>query len=96
MMRKYEIIYIIDAEYTEEQIKALNDKFTSFVEANKGTVEGVEEWGKKKLAYPIAKKAEGYYVLLNAVAGTEFPALIERQFRITDGILKFLVISKED
>lgn len=95
-MRKYEIIYIIDASYSEEQIKALNDKFTSFVEANNCTVDSVEEWGKKRLAYAIDKKTEGYYVLMNIVANPEFPAMIERQFRITDGILKFLVVNNEE
>ena len=90
-MVKYEIIYIIDATLSEDEIKAMVEKFTAFIEAN-STVEKIDEWGKKKLAYLINKKSEGYYVCANVAAAPEFPALIERQFRINEGILKHLIV----
>jgi len=93
-MNKYETIFIINSELDEESIKATIEKFTSMIESN-GQLEGIEEWGNRKLSYPIKDKNDGYYVLVNYSAPPEFPRELERVFKITDGILKYLVIRKD-
>lgn len=77
----------------EEFIKEMVEKFKTLVEEN-GTLESVDEWGKRKLAYPINDEPEGYYVLLNYTSGSEFPAEFERIVKITDGVLRSLIIKK--
>ena len=73
--------------------KALIEKFKGMIEAN-GTLESVDEWGKKKLAYEIDDQAEGYYVLYTFNAKPEFPAEFERVLKITDGVMRCLVTVK--
>ena len=94
-MRKYEIIYILDSSIGEEKIKELVEKFSEFI-GTKGTVENVEEWGNRKLAYEIKKKTEGYYVVVNCEASVDMPAALERQFQITEDVLKYLIVSNEE
>ncbi len=94
VINKYETLFVIDSTKTEEETVALIDKFKSLIEAN-GTVESVDEWGRRRLAYPINDLAEGYYVLVNFSAKGDFPAELERVFGITDGILRNIVIKKE-
>lgn len=93
-MNKYETVYIISPTVDEEQVKALIEKFSNLVSAN-GELEKVEEWGRKKLAYEVQDQKEGYYVLLNFSANSDFPAELERNFKITEGILKYMVIRKD-
>lgn len=90
----YEVLFVVDLTPGEEGVKALVEKFTSLIAAN-GTVNEVNEWGKRRLAYPINDMNEGYYVLVNFSAPTDFPAELERIFSITDGILRSMVIAKE-
>ena len=90
----YEVLFVVDLTPGEEGVKALVEKFTSLIAAN-GTVNEVNEWGKRRLAYPINDMNEGYYVLVNFSAPTDFPAELERVFSITDGILRSMVIAKE-
>lgn len=90
----YEAVYILDPSYNEEQIAALVEKFKNVVEAN-GTVSEVNEWGKRRLAYPINDMNEGYYVLVNFNAKTDFPAELERVFGITEGIMRYMVTKVE-
>ena len=90
----YETLFVVDLTPGEEGVKALVEKFTSLIAAN-GTIEEVNEWGKRRLAYPINDMNEGYYVLVNFSAPTDFPAELERIFSITDGILRSMVIAKE-
>ncbi len=92
---KYEVLYIIDPAQGEEGIAALVEKFKAMVEAE-GTLSSVEEWGKRRLAYPINDLAEGYYVLMNMEAKPEFPAELERVMKITDGILRCLTTAVEE
>ena len=73
----------------------MQEKFTSLIAAN-GTVEAVDEWGKRRLAYEINDRTEGYYVLVDFKAAPEFPKELDRQYRITDGILRTIIIRKED
>lgn len=78
----------------EEAAQPLLEKFKGMIEAN-GTLESVEEWGKRKLAYLINDEPEGYYVLFNYQAEPEFPAELDRVFKITDGVLRSLIIRKD-
>ena len=87
---KYEVLYIIDPTLGEEGIAALVEKFKAMVEAE-GTLSSIDEWGKRRLAYPINDLAEGYYVLMNFEAKPEFPAELDRILGITDGILRRLI-----
>ena len=95
LIYSYETIFIIDASLEEDSIKALTEKFTALISKN-GTLESVDEWGKKRLAYEIDDKTEGYYVLANFKADGDFPKELDRKFRITDGILRTIIIRKED
>ena len=81
----YEAVYILKPDLSEEQIQALVERFKGVVEAN-GTVSEVDEWGKRRLAYPIQDLMEGYYVLMTFTAGAAVPAELDRIFRITDEI----------
>ena len=90
----YEAVYILNPSLNEEQIAALVEKFKKVVEAN-GTVTEVNEWGKRRLAYPINDLMEGYYVLMTFTAAAAIPAEMDRVFRITDGVMRSMIICKE-
>ena len=86
----YELMYIIDVSLEEEQITEMKEKFKKLIEAN-GTINELEEMGKRKLAYLINDKPEGYYVLVKFTSGPDFPAELDRVLRITDGIMRSLI-----
>ena len=90
----YETLFVIDPDLTEEATRALVEKFTSLIASN-GEIESTDEWGKKKLAYPINDKTEGYYVLVNFKSEGTLPSELERIFGITEGILRSIVIRHE-
>ncbi|MBR2423342.1 MAG: 30S ribosomal protein S6 [Oscillospiraceae bacterium] len=92
---KYEVLYIIDPAQGEEGIAALVEKFKAMVEAE-GTLSNIDEWGKRRMAYAINDLTEGYYVLMNMETNPAFPAELERVMKITDGILRCLVIAVEE
>ncbi|MBD9009950.1 MAG: 30S ribosomal protein S6 [Clostridiales bacterium] len=94
-INKYETIFVIDATKAEEEITALVEKFKSLIEAN-GEIVSVDDWGKRRLAYPINDLTEGYYVLINFKSGTDFPAELERVYGITDGIIRDIVVKSEE
>ena len=94
MINNYETIIIINSNLEEAATKATIEKFTSLIAAN-GTVESTEEWGKKKLAYPIKKQSEGYYVLVNFTSNPEFIDELERVYNITDEVIKHIVVKKD-
>jgi len=94
MLNKYECIFIIDPDLDEENTKALVEKFKNLLETS-AQLEGMDEWGKRKLAYEIADKTEGYYVLADFSANSDFPRELERIFKITDGVLKYMIIKKK-
>ncbi|MBQ4426802.1 MAG: 30S ribosomal protein S6 [Oscillospiraceae bacterium] len=87
---KYEVLYIIDPDLGEEATAALVEKFKTLIEQN-GTLGEVDEWGKRRLAYPINDKPEGYYVLVKFTSGPEFPAELDRVMKITDGVVRSLI-----
>ena len=93
VINKYETLFVIDATKTEEETVALIDKFKSLIEAN-GTVESVDEWGRRRLAYPINFKNEGYYVLINFTSQAEFIKELDRNYNITDSILRTITVRK--
>ena len=92
---KYEALYIINPQVTEEDTKALVEKFKAMVEAE-GTLTAIDEWGKRRLAYPIEDLAEGYYGLMNFEAKPDFPAELDRVMKITDGIMRCLITAVEE
>ena len=95
MMNKYESIIIVNPNIDEAGLKALEEKFTGLINEN-GKVESVEQMGKKKLAYEVKKFKEGTYVLFNFEAKPDSIVELERVYRITDEIIKFIVVRKED
>ena len=93
VMNSYETLFVVDCSNGEDAVKELVNKFTALIEAN-GTVESVDEWGKRRLAYPINDMNDGYYVLVNFKSEGSFTAELERVFGITEGILRSIVIRK--
>ncbi len=89
-MEKYECMYILNPNLTEEETAAIVEKFKALVEAN-GTLDEMEEMGKRKLAYEINYLTEGYYVLVKFTSGPAFPAELDRILGITDGVIRSLV-----
>ena len=87
---KYECMYILNPNLTEEETQAIVEKFKTLIEQN-GTVDEMEEWGKRKLAYEINYLTEGYYVLVKFTSGPELPAELDRILGITDGVIRSLV-----
>ena len=92
---KYEVIYVIDPAVGEEGIAALVEKFSGIV-GNYGTVSSVDEWGKRRLAYPINDLVEGYYVYMTCEVSPDMPAELDRVFKITDGILRSIIVAVEE
>ncbi|MBO1680078.1 30S ribosomal protein S6 [Bittarella massiliensis (ex Durand et al. 2017)] len=90
----YETVIVLSTKQGEEGIKALIEKFQTLIAQN-GTVDSVDEWGKRRLAYEIDHENEGYYVLINFSCEPEFPAELDRVYKITSGILRTLIIKKE-
>lgn len=90
----YECLYIVDSTLGEEGIKAIIAKFAAIIEGN-ATVDSVNEWGNRRLAYPINDLTEGYYVLVKFESAPDFPAELDRNFNITDGILRSLITKVE-
>ena len=93
MTNKYEATLIYSVAGGEEAVNALKEKFNDLIAKN-GTVENVDEWGKRRLAYLINDDAEGYYVFTTFTAEPEFPAELERIAGITEGVLRVMVIRK--
>ncbi len=92
-MSKYETVMVFSLTKGEEAAKELMEKFKALVESN-GTLESVDEWGRRKLAYLINDEAEGYYVLYNYEAAPQFPAELDRVAKITDGVLRTLIVKQ--
>ena len=93
MKEAYESILIVSCKNGDEAIAEVVGKFKNMIEAN-ATLDSVEEWGKRKLAYLINKESEGYYVLFNFTCDAEFPAELDRVYNITDGVLRSLIVKR--
>ncbi len=94
-MRKYESVYILRPDFDEETIKSMVERFSNVVIEQGGEVVKVDEWGIRRLAYPIEKYREGYYVVMNFNAEADVPKELERVFKITDGVMRYMVIREE-
>ena len=94
VVNKYETIFVVDAALEQEQIDSVVEKFKSLIEAN-ATIDNMDVWGKKRLAYEINYKTEGYYVFVEFTSEPSFPAELERVYGITESILRSLIIVKE-
>ena len=90
---KYEAMMVFSVTGGEDAVKALTEKFTALIASN-GTLENVDEWGKRKLAYLINDEAEGHYVLFSFESDADFPAEFDRVAKITDGVLRTMIIRK--
>ena len=93
MKSSYEVVLIFSVSKGEEATTALVEKFKTLIAEN-ATVENVDEWGKRKLAYLINDEAEGYYILVNFESEADFPAELDRITNITDGVLRSMIIKK--
>ena len=93
-MNSYEVMFIVDPDMGEEAVAATVEKFKTLIE-QKATLDSFAEWGKRRLAYLINDKSEGYYVLATMTAEPAFPAELERIFKITEGVMRYLVLRKE-
>jgi small subunit ribosomal protein S6 len=94
-MRSYETIYIVDPDFEDEAIKELEEKFKNVIEEKGGTVQDIEEWGKRRLAYPINHRREGFYILMNFEADAEAVLDLERVYKITSGLMRYLIVKKK-
>jgi small subunit ribosomal protein S6 len=90
---KYESVFIVNANLDPEATAAVVERFKKLVEEN-GTLESVDEWGKRRLAYPIQDMNEGYYVLMTFTAPTDFPAELDRIYNITDTVIRSLIVTR--
>ncbi len=95
ILSTYETLFIVDLQLGEDGVKAMVEKFTKLISGS-GEILEVNEWGKRRLAYPINDLNEGHYVLVNYKAGAEFPAELARVFNITEGIMRSMTIKKID
>ena len=91
----YEALYILNPALDEESIAALVAKFKAVVEAG-GTVAAIDDWGKRRLAYPINDLNEGHYVLMTFTAAPELPAELDRVLKITEGVMRSMIICKDE
>ena len=92
---KYETVMILSSRLEEEATTALADKFKKLI-ADNGAIGEIEDWGKRRLAYEINDETDGYYLLINFESDPDFPAELDRVYKITDGVLRSLIIRKED
>lgn len=93
-MAKYETMLVTSAALDEEASAALIGKFKTLIETN-GTIDSVDDWGKKRLAYPINDENEGVYTVIKFTSNPDFPAELDRIYKITDGVLRNIIIAEE-
>ncbi len=90
---KYEVMMVLSVKDGEEATTALKEKFVGLIEKN-GTVESIDDWGKRRLAYPINDETEGFYSVVNFESAADFPAEFDRVAKITEGVLRTMIIKK--
>ena len=91
---KYEALFIVNPAMGEEAVTAVVEKFKGLIESN-GTIGKVDDWGKRRLAYEIQDQNEGYYTLVEFESAPTFPAELDRLFKITDGVMRSMIIAKD-
>jgi small subunit ribosomal protein S6 len=91
-MRPYEVVVILEPSLEESQVQAILNKSTEQLQASGSTVNKVDKWGKRRFAYEIAKKTEGFYVLLDVSSEPEPMAVLDRQLRLADDVLRHKIV----
>jgi small subunit ribosomal protein S6 len=94
-MTNYEVIFILEAALEEEKKEAVIETVKGIIAAD-GEVGKVDVWGMKKLAYPIQKKNEGYYVLIEFTGTPQLPKELDRRLRISDAVIRHMIINKDE
>ncbi len=94
-VRQYEVMYILNADLDEEATTALMDKFSDLIAGRGGEITKTDVWGKRRLAYEIKHKREGFYVVFEFKGDADAAAELDRVFRITDGVLRHIIIRKD-
>ncbi|NLW10447.1 MAG: 30S ribosomal protein S6 [Clostridiaceae bacterium] len=95
MARKYEAVFILNPAIGDEAITATTDKLKALIESE-ATIDQMDVWGRRRLAYEIEDQKEGYYVLVNFSSEAEFPKELERVLKITDGVMRYMVVRADD
>ena len=95
-MKKYEIMYIINASLDEAQFTAVQDRLHQTITNNQGTIDNVDDWGIKEFAYEIAHMKKGHYVVINVTANNEGIAEFQRLSRISNNVVRIMVVKTED
>jgi len=95
-MRIYEELFILRPETSEEEVDQLNSQLEAVITSSGGKLDKVDKWGVRRLAYRVAKKDEGYYVLLSFHAGAQTVKEVERRLRVSDAVLKFLTVRMDE
>lgn len=95
LRQKYESVIIISIKLAEEEIKSVVEKFKNLISEHAVLLD-VQEWGKRKLAYPVNHDDEGYYVLFNFESDHSFPAEFGRQCKIDDSVVRFMTVVKNE
>ncbi len=95
-MRRYETLFIVDPELTDESLKEVAQKFTDIVLADNGHIIKYDEWGKRKLAYPVRKREYGFYILLDYCGPSDIVNELERNMRIDERVLKYITVKLSD
>jgi small subunit ribosomal protein S6 len=95
-MKRYETIFIIQADLPDEDINSTIDRYQTIISNLKGTLINVERWGKKRMAYAIEKKTRGFYTLLDYASQSNVVSELERNFKIDDKVLKYMTIMKSE
>lgn len=93
-LSSYETIMVFSTKNGEDAVKALIEKFSNLI-AKHGTIDSVDDWGKRRLAYEINKETEAHYVLVNFTSGPDFCAELDRVYKITEGVLRTMIIAKD-
>jgi small subunit ribosomal protein S6 len=96
MKRKYEIGFLLNPESSDEEVKKIMDSVIGIIEKAKGKVENIDEWGRRKLAYPIQKHNEGIYTFINTEVEGKTMAEIERRLKLSERVIRFIVLRLDD
>jgi len=95
-MREYEIMVVVRADLAEDDLTSQVENIKGWITAQEGTINEVTHWGRRRLAYPIARQQDGYYILFKTELPSMAPIELERTLRITEGVLRYLVVRKDD
>lgn len=95
-MRQYETMFVLKPEFDKEQAQLLVNRFVEVIENNGGTIEKVSDWGKRRLAYEVKKYREGIYTLVNFESEATVATELERNFKISEDVIRYLIVRKDE